>query len=127
MKLTDISIFDIDKELAELQRVIDRLLELEKRKAELVKIKGVLMKYLELKNMVASPLATDQSKRMLQFMTDYPYLSLFQGQAGIDVYCSSYSDEKSLNRYAKENETSLKNGGWAGKMEKLLEGFKKKG
>ncbi|MDP3732687.1 MAG: hypothetical protein Q8R31_06700 [Candidatus Omnitrophota bacterium] len=126
MNLMDISILKIDEKLVELQRKIDQLSEFEKQKAELEKVKAVLMKYLELKDMLNSPLATDQSKKTYQFMTDHPYLSLYKGQAGIDVFCSSYSDEKSLNRYAKENESALKRGEWAEKMEKLLEGFKKK-
>ena len=89
------------------------------------------MEYLSLERRKDSPLFTEQSRRRLRVMQEFPLLSLSLGSSGIVKMTDAYEDNKSLFEgfenglpsYARADEDSLASGGFADRMEKLLKDF----
>jgi len=132
--LKDISVEKLDAELSRLDGEIKKILDLQKQREELQKIRDVVMEYLSLERRKDSPLFTEQARRRLRVMVEFPLLSLSLGSSGIVKMTDAYEDNKSLFEgfedgrpsYARTDEDSLASGGFADRIEKLLKDFKLK-
>ena len=123
VNIRDISLKVLDKKLSELEAILLELRELEKTKRELIRIQEVVLFYEELLPFKNTVMDTEQKKRLISFIEKYPFLSLYKGREGIELFCSAYQDEVSLQSYAQRSEVGLVNGGYAERMSGILKPY----